>query len=488
MKRTGIHEVFRKIVTLGLLSLTVLTPTIGEAASVVSKPSEERLLTDIVQLDAGNRSAYAVKSDGSAWAWGGGYGSIGNGAKTPAYTPVRMHIEDALKISGGDRHSLILKKNGSVWAVGGNEHGQLGNGQQTASIFVEPVQVRDLSDVIIVSAGSDHSLALKSDGTVWGWGGNQYGQVGDGASTNSLVPVQVKNLPKVVSVSAGMYTSAALGNGGEVWVWGLAAYGGDKSDVVRNPTRLKGDGEFKAIAVDQFYGTALRGDGTVWIWKNQAWVMPNLPTLEPFQIENLKDIVSISTNAAVRADGTVWQWNLNERGEPQVTQVLGISSAVSITNGGRNQYALLRDGHVLSWGTNEFGQTGLGVLDFEIKLPQFVKKSIGITINGEEVEMATPPLLLIDSVYVPIRGIFEQMGMKLEWDVKTRSVIAKNGTSTFTLNSVSGLATINGQTLSSAKKIVFVNGSVFVPLRLISETFGSQVTWDAAAYMVRIDK
>ncbi|MNN50607.1 hypothetical protein D3C81_1652020 [compost metagenome] len=127
-------------------------------------------------------------------------------------------------------------------------------------------------------------------------------------------------------------------------------------------------------------------------------------------------------------------------------------------------------------------------MDFEIKFPQFVKKSIAVSINGEEVELATPPLLLSDSVYVPIRGIFQQMGMKLQWDVKTRSVIAKNGTSTLTLNSVTGLATINGQTLPSAKKIVFVNDSVFVPLRLISETFGSQVAWDAAAYMVRIDK
>lgn len=466
-----------------LLGVCILQPVSTSAES-----PEDKLLSDIIHLDAGDRSVYAVKADGSAWAWGGGYGSIGNGATTPAYTPVRMHIDHVKQISGGYRHSLILKDDGTVWVVGGNEHGQLGNGSQSTTITTEPQQVLGLTDVKMVSAGDNHSLALRKDGTVWGWGGNEKGQLGDDSRANVLKPVQVKNLPNIVSVAAGMYVSAALGNGGEVWIFGLESGSGGKQDLIRKPTQLQGNGEYFAIALDQFYGTGLRYDGTVWMWQNQTWVQPERKTLEPFQVRGLTNMISISTDMAVKADGTVWQWKLDDHGNPQVSQVPSISNAISVTSGGRNHYVLLKDGHVMSWGTNEFGQTGLGVLDFEITHPQMVKKSIAVFIDGQEIEVAMPPIIVNGSTYVPLRGIFQQMDVDLRWDIKTRSVIAADGATTIVLNSLTGVTTLNDKVVSTNEKPIFVNDSVYVPLRLVTELLGAHVEWDAAKYAVRIDK
>lgn len=108
-----------KTVAVAVISLTMVSPLIVKADSVVNSPEEKKLLSGITGLDAGDRSAYAITADGTAWAWGGGYGSIGNGATTPAYTPVKMRIDHVKQVSGGYRHNLMLKDDGTVWAVGG---------------------------------------------------------------------------------------------------------------------------------------------------------------------------------------------------------------------------------------------------------------------------------------------------------------------------------------------------------------------------------
>ncbi|WP_339316120.1 stalk domain-containing protein [Paenibacillus sp. FSL R10-2734] len=465
--------------------LATVSPLIVKADSAVNFPDEKKLLSGITGLDAGDRSAYAITADGTAWAWGGGYGSIGNGATTPAYTPVKMHIDHVKQVSGGYRHNLILKEDGTVWAVGGNEHGQLGTGTQSLTVLVEPVQVKGLTEVISVSAGGTHSLALRKDGTVWAWGGNEQGELGDNSGKNGLTPVQVKGLPSILSIAAGSNNSVALGNGGEVWVWGSSKSIGIKKDMVLKPTLIEGSGEYRAVDIDGQYGVALRWDGTVWLWSNYT-DMNQGEALKPIQIPGLTDVVSMTTDSAVKADGTVWQWSIGDKNKINVTQTSGIQNAVSITSGNRNHYVLLKDGHVLAWGTNEFGQTGLGVRDFMIDTPKPVKKWIQVQLNNNEMELTMAPLLINNSTYVPLRGVFQQMGVNVRWDVPSRSVVAVKGSTTLILNSVNGQTTVDGKGIATDQKPVFINDSVYVPLRLISEMLGAKVEWDAEAYAVRI--
>src|SRR5208283_256083 len=107
---------------------------------------------------------------------------------------------------------------GTLWAWGYNGYGELGNGTTTNSYT--PVQVNNLVNVIAVAGGYEHSLAVQSGGTVWAWGYNGYGELGNGTTTGSYAPVQVNNLSGVTAVASGFYYGLALESGGTVWAWG----------------------------------------------------------------------------------------------------------------------------------------------------------------------------------------------------------------------------------------------------------------------------
>jgi hypothetical protein len=124
-----------------------------------------------------------------------------------------------------ERHSLAVDGAGVVWAWGANASGQLGNGDATGATQYSPVQVPGLSGMIAVAAGQDYSLAIKSDGTVWVWGGNENGQFGDGTTTGSLTPVQVPWLGGAAKVFAGSASAMVLGSGQTLAAWGSNANG-----------------------------------------------------------------------------------------------------------------------------------------------------------------------------------------------------------------------------------------------------------------------
>ncbi len=136
-------------------------------------------------------------------------------------------------VSASQDHSLSLQYDGTVWAWGGNEFGQLGDGttdnRDTPALVMASESV-PFANVEIVAASWFHSLALKGDGTVWAWGDNEYGQLGDGSNTARVFPVQVLQadftlLDNVVAISCGMYHSIAIRADGSVMAWGMNTYG-----------------------------------------------------------------------------------------------------------------------------------------------------------------------------------------------------------------------------------------------------------------------
>jgi hypothetical protein len=268
-----------------------------------------------------------VKSDGTVWKFDG--------------TQI-SGLQNIISITEG-RHCMALDSDGAVWAWGNNKFGQLGNGTASGSDYdyaETPAPVSNLQNVIAISTGVWQGQALKSDGTVWGWGHNAEGELGDGTTIDRLLPVQTNNLTDITAIQCG-YSCLALKNDGTVWGWGWNRFGE-------------------------------AGDGSIGMKTN------------PVQ-SNIFDVVSLSggdTSFAVKSDGTVWAWGCNPQGQgdkPLPTQITNISNVKSIKAASSceqvNAAVIKNDGTVWTWGANHYGQLGDGTYDNRY-IPA---KAIGLT-------------------------------------------------------------------------------------------------------------
>src|SRR4030095_3571278 len=157
----------------------------------------------------------ALRPDGTLWTWGlNPYGELGDGTSIQRNAPVRIFgSQQWVAVWVGALHTLGLDSQGQVWTWGQNTQGYLGDG--TTAVRNRPTLVPGLTNVVAISAGGStyagfHSLAVKADGTVWAWGANAFGQLGNGTTTPSLTPVQVPGLTGISQVVAGLGFSVAL--------------------------------------------------------------------------------------------------------------------------------------------------------------------------------------------------------------------------------------------------------------------------------------
>jgi alpha-tubulin suppressor-like RCC1 family protein len=282
-----------------------------------------------------------VRSDGTVWAWGDNrVGQLGDGTTTGRLAPVQVTgLTGVTQVAGGCTHSLALRSDGTVWAWGDNRFGTLGRGTITDH-EVTPAPVSGLAGVTKIAAGCGFSLALRSDGTVWAWGYNSVGQLGNGGTASSAVPVKITALSQVTGISAGWDSSAAVVAGGaSVWAWGGNDNGqlGDGTLAGRTtPVRvtqigtvhIAGGAAGGAVEGGEF-AAVLGTDGSVWAWGN--------------------DTLGQLGNAPAAAPVT------------RPVNTIGAGSGITqISAGLVNMVALKSDGTVLAWGSNQFGQLGNG--------------------------------------------------------------------------------------------------------------------------------
>ncbi len=334
------------------------------------------ILNIVFNIAAGNENSFVIKRDSSLWACGNNYyGQIGDGTKNNSYTLKQIIASGVKSIEAGSNHTLAIKTDGSLWAWGRNNYGQLGDGTTTDSYVPKQIIA---SGVKSVAAGSSHSLVIKTDGSLWSWGNNNAGQLGDGTTTESLVPKQII-ASGVTAIAAGGFSSNAhtvvLKTDGSLWAWGYNYYGqlGDGTTINSLiPKQIMGNG-VQAIAAGEYFTLALKTDGSLWTWgSNNGGALGDGTTtqcLVPKQIiaSDVKAIGAGKMHAsALKTDGSLWVWGFNGYGEVgdgttirRLTPKQIIASdvqAVSIGNG--YSMAVKTDGSLWTWGSNTSGQLG----------------------------------------------------------------------------------------------------------------------------------
>ena len=397
-----------------------------------SVPVRVNGITDATAITTGWGHSCALHQDGTISCWGNNeQGQLGNGQSTVSLTddsaypsgPVRVNgITDATAITTGWDHSCALHQTGAVSCWGANSNGQLGNGQSTGywsstgdwkdgTDSSVPVGVDGITDITAITAGSYHSCALHQDGTITCWGNNQYGQLGNGATSYfSSVPVGVLDIIDATAITAGWGHSCALHQTGAVSCWGNNVWGqlgnGQSGEDTDSSVPVKVTGITDATAItagwDEFnsYSCALHQTGAISCWgANSTGQLGNGQSGEdtdssvPVKVNGITDATAITAggghSCALHQDGAITCWGNNQYGQlgNSTTRsssvpvgVLDIIDATAITAGGgfdlSHSCALHQTGAISCWGNNVWGQLGNG------QSGEDTDSSVPVKVNG----------------------------------------------------------------------------------------------------------
>jgi alpha-tubulin suppressor-like RCC1 family protein len=310
-----------------------------------SVATEVGSISEIGLIDAGNWNSFALQGDGTLFAWGRNQnGCLGIGSVSDTYTPTEVSTSGAefVSVASGDAHTIALDHEGNVWVWGLNTDDQLGIPALTEEH--EPVWLDDANlnnKVIGIAAGNSHCLAVvdvddDGDGDeVYAWGSNSNGQIGNNTSggTQAIPFAVIIDLSSIQKVAAGAIYSLALKTDGSVWTWGLNNFGqlglGDQVDR-ESPTEV---GSISDTIIDIEAGyehtLALKEDGSILSWGTNEYVQLGLAIVPvssqeqfyttPQNVANLTNIIAIDAGSqhsvALRDDGTVWTWGMNTQGQ-----------------------------------------------------------------------------------------------------------------------------------------------------------------------------
>ena len=308
--------------------------------------------TNWKQVAGGQNHTAAIKTDGTLWTWGlNNFGQLGNDFTSNQSSPIQTVSAGTnwKQVAGKGLHTAAIKTDGTLWLWGSNGSGRLGDNTTTSSS--SPVQtVSAGTNWKLVACGFYHTAAIKTDGTLWTWGSNSYGQLGDNTTTGRSSPVQTVSAgTNWKFVAGGVNHTAAIKTDGTLWMWGRNYAGilGDNTLTHRSsPVQTVSAGtNWKLVAGGRYYTAAIKTDGTLWTWgrNNSGQLGDNTTTNRSSPVQTvsggtnwkLVDCGSQHT-AAIKTDGTLWTWGFNNFGQLGDNTTTGRSSPVQTVSGGTN--------------------------------------------------------------------------------------------------------------------------------------------------------
>jgi len=324
--------------------------------------------------------SFALKTDGSLWSWGLGTGGmLGDGTEVSKSSPIQTSVDKGwLHAKGGYRHSIGIRQNvatNTLWSWGSGNWGGLGDNSVTAKS--SPVQTSvGGTNWAKMSRSRYGGLAIKTDGTLWAWGRNFEGQVGDGTVVQRNTPVQIGFDTNWSSIGCGYYASSAVKTDGTLWTWGNNQFGGlGHSDTTKrsSPTQVGAGTDWLMADTDRYSSGGLKTDGTLWTWgRGHAGILGggnNTDISSPVQVGVDTDWVifnsGINSMGSIKTDGTLWMWGRGNEGQlgdgstltkssPVQESTLG-TTWVSFDVGTDHCGAINEANELWMWGNNNFG-------------------------------------------------------------------------------------------------------------------------------------
>jgi len=360
----------------------------------LGRPTQVGLDSNWIDVKGSAQRVFALKTNGTLWAWGRNSGILGDSTNEDSNKPIQIKSTIPWTVIHPNTQTIFgLKANGTLWSWGKNLVWQLGDNLPVSARRNYPLQVDKHTEWITLKAGLGVSYGLQSDGKIYAWGANLFGQLGNGGNTSSSIPLAIDTTKLWIGITAGGGHALALGANGTLWAWGLNSNGELGSGNTNNqntPQQIGQNDDWATLAAGRAHSFGIKASGSLWAWgandKGQLGTGNNQNKTSPFRIDDRRNWTVVEASEsdhslALQANGTLWAWGNNNKGQlgdgstvnKNIPVQVGIENNwIAFSPGVEYSMGLRADGTLWAWGRNDFGQLGDGTI-----IDRFVPVQIG---------------------------------------------------------------------------------------------------------------